>query len=61
MKIVGHGWVDTMIPDFVQRHFNMAVYFFTSGVVVSDRMETYVDTPSGYLDVLKMIVHRLVY
>lgn len=61
MKINGHVWVDTMIPDVIQRHFNTAVYFFASGTVVSDRMETYVDTPSGYLDVLKMIVHRLVY
>lgn len=60
-KINGAVWVNTVVPDLFQREFNQAVYFFETGMVVSNRPETYIQSPSSFLDVLKIIVYRIIY
>lgn len=61
MKINGADWIDAVVPDLLRQEFRQAVYFFERGIVVSDRLETYVGTPDGYMDVLEMILKRLFY
>jgi hypothetical protein len=60
-KINGSGLVEAVIPDIFRREFNQAVYFFQTGIIVSDRPGTHVAPPTGYMDVMKMIIYRLGY
>lgn len=61
MKINGAAWVDAVVPDLLRPEFTQAVYFFKKGIVVSNRLETYVGAAEGYTDVLRMILQRMLY
>lgn len=60
-RINGSGLVEAIIPDIFGREFNQAVYFFKAGVVVSDRPDTYVESPSTYWEIFRLIISRLGY
>lgn len=60
-KLSGQVWVDSVIPDHFNRYFKIATHYFASGIIVSDRPWTDVESPSTYSDVLGMILKRLGY
>lgn len=60
-RIAGEEWTHVIVPGVLEREVSQAVGFLKKGVVVSERPETYVERPSGYLGVWEAVVYRIGY
>lgn len=61
MKINGDPLADALIPDFLNTYFSWAADSFVKGIVVRTRVELDLDSLPGYIEIVRMIIHRLGY
>lgn len=55
------SFVRAWIPPVVRGHFMQAVWFFTNGIVIADRLQFPVSEPITYTEILRTVVVRLAY
>lgn len=61
VSTAGGGAAGAFLPPFLAKPFFQAVYFFSHGIVISNRFEVPLSGALSYSDVVRMEVYRLLY